>query len=225
MKAKDVDVKVCTGCGLTKRVEDFTFSTSVGRRLAQCKRCKADYVKSRRKSVAELYPPKEVTAKPRPKGRIDNSLLLLSPADEDLRSLKYNYLGLGYAMCTRARGDQLHRMVMERVVGRKLLTEETVDHINGERLDNRRENLRIATKRENCTNTHGPMLRKRTPGPRGVYPTPGGRWYASTVLRDETDYRKKKAHHLGTFDTMEEAAEAFMAFKRSRPGYVERENV
>lgn len=36
-----------------------------------------------------------------------------------------------------------HRLVMERSIGRKLLREETVHHLNGDRLDNRLENLEL----------------------------------------------------------------------------------
>lgn len=42
-------------------------------------------------------------------------------------------------------GILLHRVILERVLGRELERGEYVDHVNGDGLDNRRENLRLAT--------------------------------------------------------------------------------
>ena len=64
---------------------------------------------------------------------------------------------------TRVPGDwkkkitvHMHRLVMERVLNRPLESHETVDHINHDghkALDNRRENLRLATKQQQQYNT------------------------------------------------------------------------
>jgi hypothetical protein len=67
----------------------------------------------------------------------------------------------GYAKTYNAPGKsplRMHRLVLERVLDRKLVTGEYVDHINGLRLDNRRENLRLASKSQNAMNqskSHG----------------------------------------------------------------------
>jgi len=44
----------------------------------------------------------------------------------------------------------LHREIMEGVLGRKLKRTEVVHHKNGDRLDNRRENLQIMTQKEHA---------------------------------------------------------------------------
>jgi hypothetical protein len=58
----------------------------------------------------------------------------------------------GYAMETVGKGRGVrkfvHRIVMESIIGRPLLPEETVHHKNGERADNRPENLELWSSRQ-----------------------------------------------------------------------------
>lgn len=49
----------------------------------------------------------------------------------------------------------LHRVIMEKILGRALRPWETVDHSNRDSLDNRRGNLRVATRAQNAANKRG----------------------------------------------------------------------
>jgi hypothetical protein len=74
-----------------------------------------------------------------------------------------------------------------------------VDHINQVKADNRIANLRLATRSQNAFNVQA--RKDSTSGVKGVMPH-AGRWQASIRAHG-------KRHHLGTFDTVEEAAEAY----------------
>ncbi len=80
-----------------------------------------------------------------------------------------------------------------------------VDHINGDGLDNRRENLRVCTVAENARNSKprlGTVSRFK-----GVALTRGGKKFCAQIHAPITGQKK----HLGTFDTEIEAAKAYNA--------------
>ena len=81
-----------------------------------------------------------------------------------------------------------------------------VDHINFDGLDNRRQNLRIATASESMGSRR--LNRNNTSGFRGVYPVRSGRWIA----------RIGDGQYLGTFDTAVKAARAYDVAARLRFG-------
>lgn len=76
---------------------------------------------------------------------------------------------------------------------------EFVDHVNGNPLDNRRQNLRICTHAENMRNRRRP--KHNTSGFKGVYAS-GRRWRAEIVF-EGARYR------LGSYATPEEASAAY----------------
>ena len=87
----------------------------------------------------------------------------------------------------------LHRYIMEATDGL------VVDHINGDPLDNRRENLRVCTQKQNCQNRGA----TRKTGLKGIsLHKATNRWRAYIKI----DGRQK---HLGLFPTMEEASKAY----------------
>lgn len=82
-----------------------------------------------------------------------------------------------------------------------------IDHINGDKLDNRICNLRVATTSENKQN----MRKARSDSRSGLlgasWHTKSGKWRAAIQING-----KKK--HLGYFDTPEEAHRIFIEQKR-----------
>jgi len=87
----------------------------------------------------------------------------------------------------------MHRLIMGAKPG------EEVDHINGDKLDNRRANLRIVSRTQNCMNT-GVFCNNKS-GVKGVcWHKRVNRWEAYITIN-------KKQTHLGVFPTLEAAAE------------------
>lgn len=80
----------------------------------------------------------------------------------------------------------LHRLVISAKPG------ETVDHINGDGLDNRRSNLRICTQSENLMNRRALGI---------SFHKAAGKWTASIKIRG-------KKHHLGCFVSRDDALAA-----------------
>lgn len=110
-----------------------------------------------------------------------------------------------YAQCTTSRtnpGGRKH-LKMHRVVS-KLMgypSELNIDHKNGDGLDNRRENLRVATTSQNAAN-RGPQTNSKS-GLKGVsWNTPKRKWHARIQVN-------KKLIHLGYFTDNIEAAKAY----------------
>ncbi len=90
-----------------------------------------------------------------------------------------------------------HRLIWFYVHG--VWPAEDLDHVNGERDDNRIANLRPATRAQNCQNRK--INRSNTSGFKGVsYCSQTGRWRAQINRR-----------HLGRFDTAELAHVAYCA--------------
>lgn len=135
-----------------------------------------------------------------------NQTASISSEDSDLANLKwhasYNHSSkLYYARRLPRSGIVMHRVVLERMLDRPLTQNEFCDHINGDTLDNRRCNLRVATKSQNGMNRKINCNNKS--GFKGV------RYHN----RDKCYYAQITANgvkkHLGTFDTPEQAYDAY----------------
>jgi hypothetical protein len=103
------------------------------------------------------------------------------------------------------RHPRMHREILGLAYGDK----REGDHINRNTLDNRRSNLRIATKAENIRNAS--KRRDNTSGLTGVRSSKTGRWEARIIF-------DKRYIHLGTFDTRDEAHAAYCSAATAHHG-------
>lgn len=79
-----------------------------------------------------------------------------------------------------------------------------LDHINGDKLDNRRVNLRLTTVSQNAQNR--PVRTKRGTYRGVTWKAEKGKWCARAMI-------SYKTHHIGYFDDEEEAARAVIAWR------------
>lgn len=82
-----------------------------------------------------------------------------------------------------------------------------VDHINGDKLDNRFDNLRDVSIKDNCENKRKAQANNRT-GALGVCFHKGAGKYSAQIVVDGNKI------HLGLFENKEEASEAYISAKR-----------
>ncbi len=136
---------------------------------------------------------------------------IVSLEDADLGIYGWSQAGTGYC---EARYNKLHHLlhrdVIERVLNRSLVPGEYIDHINRERLDCRRSNLRIVDAEEN---TYNLSKRNNTSSAyKGVcLHKPTQRWVAYITHR-------KRRIHLGIFVNEIDAAKAYDTAASARFG-------
>jgi hypothetical protein len=134
---------------------------------------------------------------------------LVDDADADFGLFTWFVNSQGYVVRTQPTMVRLHRAIMERMKGRWLKDDEEVDHINGNKLDNTRDNLRLATRSQNQQNR----------GPNGSRPYKGvyrsqaeaDRWVAKITFEGEQEY-------LGTFRSPKRAALEYDKYARALHG-------
>jgi hypothetical protein len=138
------------------------------------------------------------------------TLVLVDPEDMDLATAWAWKLDSGYARRdTWNSGKRFHIFLHKEILARKLgrAVKGIGDHINGNRLDNRRSNLREATPRENAQNVRS--KRMRTGQYRGVHlHKKVSRWEAKLGCGPPRPNGKAKNVSLGLYATPEEAAAA-----------------
>jgi hypothetical protein len=112
----------------------------------------------------------------------------------------WSYRRDGYAVAQIGEGKErkltaMHRYIYSLVNG-PIPTKMVIDHINGNKLDNRIENLRCIMKKENMNNQRGHREKLYT------YKVNGKGKYRAAI------WFKGKTYHIGMFDTLEAALEA-----------------
>lgn len=140
---------------------------------------------------------------------------IIDDCDSDLAELRWNIkiqanrftnyaargINLGKAKSYKIQEIKMHRVILERTIGRPLEVGEMVDHINGNGLDNRRENLRLAIDGDNVRSQR--KRKDNISGYKGVtWDKDLKKWRARITYNS-------KLLHLGSFGTPQEAHEAY----------------
>ncbi|AZF89947.1 hypothetical protein [Methanosarcina virus MetMV] len=95
----------------------------------------------------------------------------------------------------------MHRVVLERKLGRLLLSGEFTDHIDHNGLNNQRDNIRVASKSQNEMNKH--LSIDSSSGCKGVC------WYKERKKWRSCIRFEGKQIHLGYFDNKELASQTY----------------
>ena len=112
----------------------------------------------------------------------------------------------GYRRVTTGRRSYLvHRLIWMLVYG--AWPTNTIDHINGDKLDNRITNLRDVTRKTNKENMRKPR-KDNTVGVLGVH------WHKYMKKFQASIRTNGERIHLGTYNTSEEAHQAYLTAKR-----------
>ena len=128
---------------------------------------------------------------------------------EDFQRLYSRMLSIGSHGYVQIWDEQQVKTLQRWVLGLTRNDGLIADHINGDKLDNRRTNLRIVNPAESSANTASWGVSGRL----GVYPT-GGKWEARGTCGGRTV-------GLGVFDSIESAAQVAHEWRvKNLPGYI-----
>jgi hypothetical protein len=139
---------------------------------------------------------------------------LVDDCDADLAELKWFAIN-GYAARRPGNGDRgtlikLHNVILERKLGRALVGKEMADHKDTNRANYTRENIRLATKSQNCQNVG--ITSRNSSGYKGVsIETSSGKWKAQIRINGILK-------NLGRFDDPAMAYEAYCKAGRELHG-------
>lgn len=134
-------------------------------------------------------------------------MALVDPDDAPVvRSFKWSLHSKGYATAHERppsrRVIYMHRLLLAPSPGM------LVDHVDGDKLNNRRDNLRLATPRQNMQNQVRPARKRLF---KGVYKPSTGRGWAAQISLPKSGPGPGRAVSLGRYETAEMAARAYDA--------------
>lgn len=123
--------------------------------------------------------------------------------DADFEALsKYSWCfsNTGYAVRGTMKGGESRIYLMHReILGAK--PDEEIDHVDGNRLNNQRSNLRLCSSAENKHNRG--KSKNNTSGYKGVHwNKQNGKWRSRIMVN-------RRVYHLGFFENSEDAAKAY----------------
>ena len=149
---------------------------------------------------------------------LDCTMLLVSDCDHlFLSGYNWSNNSHGYYSCTsggtwngyKVNGKRLHWFIAQ-LMGLEIPEGFEIDHINRNKLDNQRLNLRIASRRLQTQNTDS--YKNNDSSFIGVYFNKNSKsnpWVARISINN-------KREHIGSFKTPEESSEAYQAAKKLR---------
>lgn len=202
--AKELDKQniVCKVCGISPLEKEFRWNTALDGYL--CIKHNDQYHTYGKILKRTKYDPNEIV-----KHRGYAEVILYNSRNEEkdrtkidiedikrVKKYKWHLNNNGYVYTDSEKGDRisLHRYLIDTPEGKD------TDHINRDKLDNRKSNLRICTRQEN--NFNRDLNKNNTSGFAGVrYNEKVSKWKANIMI----DY---KDVNLGYFDSKEEAIKA-----------------
>ena len=133
------------------------------------------------------------------------------------KPLKTHKTSKGYLKCLLSRNGIKKNFRVHQLVAMSFLNhtpcgmDAVIDHINDDKLDNRFENLRIVSNRENCSTVKNGTCSSQF---KGVH------WDKNKNKWKAQVYINKKKIHLGYFDDEEKASEIYESFITLTPSRI-----
>lgn len=116
---------------------------------------------------------------------------------EKVKDYCWRVTNKGYVVANARNGSNRYVWIHRIIMGAE--EDQFVDHKNWDKADNRKVNLRIATKAQNCTNID--LKKNNTTGYTGVTRTRNGRYLARITANGTR-------HYIGTYDSFSDAVKA-----------------